>query len=191
MGTDRRPIAIQVEGRTYVGPDNGLLSWVVGEVDAARIVVLDRPQFWLPTVSSTFHGRDVFGPVVAHLACAVRPSWLGTPTESMVTVPFPAPHIDKDAADQIQAATGEIVHVDRYGNLISNVRASDLPTDPVISVNNEKIVGLAAHFQSAASGRLIALIGSAGLLEIAVPNGSAASLLGLGVGAMVTVSQGE
>jgi S-adenosyl-L-methionine hydrolase (adenosine-forming) len=187
VGTDRRPIAAQVEGRTFVGPDNGLFSWVGIDPVAAKIVVLDRPQFWLPTVSSTFHGRDVFGPVAAHLSNHERLKWLGTPTDRLVTIPFPAPQIERDASDQIQTVTGEIVHVDRYGNLISNIRAADLPANPWVAVGNERMSGISQNYQTAGQASLIALIGSVGLLEIAVPNGNAAAYLNVSVGASIAV----
>lgn len=190
VGTERRPIAVQVGTRTFVGPDNGLLSWAVGDGANAKIVVLDRAQFWLPNVSATFHGRDIFGPVAAHLATSVRLSWVGTPTDAMVTIPFPGPQVTRDEADQIQSVTGEIIHADRYGNLISNLRTDDLPADPWVSIGKRVIAGLSPNYQSTGTGPLIALIGSAGLLEIARPNGSAAKHLDVGVGAAVTITGG-
>ncbi|HZO31454.1 MAG TPA: SAM-dependent chlorinase/fluorinase [Chloroflexota bacterium] len=203
VGTGRRPIAVQAAGRTYVGPDNGLLSWAIradltpqppllrGEGEQA--VVLDRPRFWRPTVSATFHGRDLFGPVAAHLARGVPLAEVGSPCSEIQTLPFPAVRRTIDDDGRVVTAQGEIVHVDRFGNLISNLTASDLPDEPTVAVAGRTISELALHFQAtggASKGeRLIALIGSAGLLEIAVPNGSAAAALGIGVGASVTVTR--
>lgn len=190
VGTARRPIAVQIGGRTLVGPDNGLLSWVAVEVCFA--VVLDRPRFWRPTVSATFHGRDLFGPVAAHLARGVPLARVGSSIDAIQTLAFPPVQRTRDAAGRTIAVQSEIVHVDRFGNLIANLRAADLPSDPVIAVAGRTIVGLAPHFQPPGGTRgdenLIALIGSAGLLEIAVPNGSAAADLGAGVGTTVTVT---
>jgi S-adenosylmethionine hydrolase len=198
VGTDRRPIAVQVGQQRFVGPDNGLLSWAISDYTAPapgvgseigkQIVVLDRPQFWLPNVSATFHGRDIFGPVAAHMACGVRLDCVGSPTDAMVTIPFPEPQIVRDEATQIQTVTGEIIHVDRYGNMISNLRVSDLPLNPWVTVGNEAIPGVVENYQVAGASDVIALIGSAGFLEIAVRNGSAADYLKLGVGARVTVT---
>ena len=217
VGTDRRPIAVQVRGRTFVGPDNGLLSWAVrndltpparfsipetGE-HGARLplsaperglggevffsVVLDRPRFWRPTVSATFHGRDLFGPVAAHLARGVPLTEVGSPCDGIQRLPFPPVRRRTNAQWQIVSAQGEIVHVDRFGNLIANLSAADLPSEPIVIIGGRSISGLAPHFQ-AGTGPVIALIGSAGLLEVAVPNGSAAAVLGVGVGAVVTVA---
>jgi S-adenosylmethionine hydrolase len=147
------------------------------EGPTALAAVLDRPQFWLPTISASFHGRDLFGPVAAHLARGVPLADVGSPVDSIVELPFPMP------ARAVDVVHGEVIHVDRFGNLITNLTAGDLPADPVVTVAERSIVGLAPHFQSA--GLLIAMIGSAGFLEVAVPNGSAAATLGVGVGAPV------
>jgi S-adenosylmethionine hydrolase len=110
----------------------------------------------------------------------------------MAALPFPAAERAVDGHGRPVGATGEVIHVDRFGNLIAALTASDLPPDPVIEIAGRRIVGLAATFQAPGSttdaGGPIALIGSTGLLEIAVPNGSAAALLGRGVGTPVTVS---
>ena len=150
-------------------------------------VVLDRPRFWRPTVSATFHGRDLFGPVAAHLARGVPLREVGSPCEGIVTLPFPPVRRTTNAQWQIVSTQGEIVHVDRFGNLIANLSAADLPPDPIVIIAGRSISGLAPHFQPG-TDRVIALIGSAGLLEVAVPNGSAAAVLGVGVGAVVTVA---
>lgn len=211
VGTVRRPIAIETGGRVFVGPDNGLLSWVTSSATSrppppqagteeptgivrpenssgertlgagASGVVLDRPRFWLPTVSASFHGRDLFGPVAAHLAAGTSLVDVGSPTEAIVAIPFPSL---ARLADRVR---GEVIHVDRYGNLVTNLTLADLPVEPTMEVAGERIVGLASHFQSAAP--LIAMIGSTGFLEVAVPNGSASSRLQIGVGAPVTVSR--
>ena len=155
-------------------------------------VVLNQPRFWRPTVSATFHGRDLFGPVAAHLALGVPLTQLGSPIDVIETLPFPPVERTRDAQGRGSEAHGEVVHVDRFGNLISNLRAADLPAEPVVKVAGRQILGLAPHFQSPAHARadehLIALIGSAGLLEIAVPNGSAAATLGAGVGTAIVVT---
>jgi len=228
VGTERRPIAVQVGGRAYVGPDNGLLSWAIrgdrtppaplrgANIGCADIisgaergeqvsglplprargrgpgggglsaVVLDRPGFWRPTVSATFHGRDLFGPVAAHLARGVALREVGSPCDGIVAVPFPPVRRTTDNTGRAVSVQGEVVHVDRFGNLIANLSVADLPPEPIVTIAGRTIVGLAPHFQPGTDA-LIALIGSAGLLEVAVPNGSAAALLGVGVGAAVTV----
>jgi S-adenosylmethionine hydrolase len=187
VGTARRPIAVQAGGRTFVGPDNGLLSWAVG--GAADCVVLDRQRYWLPNVSRTFHGRDLFGPVAAHLARGVGLDAVGSPGGAMQAIPYPTPRRDLDEHGRIVAARGAVIHVDRYGNLITSLGVADLPPEPVaVEIAGRRIGGLVPSFQAGA-GPLIALLGSTGLLEVAVPNGSAASLLGVGVGEPVTAAR--
>ena len=191
------PMVGMIEGRgASRGDDAGAMnraptgSGAVGAqfIAPSGIVVLDRPRFWRPTLSVTFHGRDLFGPVAAHLARGVPLSEVGSPCDAIQTLPFPAVRRTVDAHERA-VIHAEIVHVDHYGNLISNLAATHLPPDPVVEIAGQTIVGLAPHFQAAPPGSLIALIGSAGLLEIAVPNGSAASLLGLGVGAPLSVAR--
>jgi S-adenosylmethionine hydrolase len=205
VGTSRRPIALHVSGRTYVGPDNGLFSWVTGaDLDvqptlpgrgsggAETVVVLDRPEYWRPAVSSTFHGRDLFGPVAAHLARGVPLQKVGSACDrdTRQRLRWPPVFLQRGADGHIVEVQGEIVHIDRFGNLIANLGLADLPTDPVLDVAGRRIDGFSPHFQPAtgAPGDLIALIGSTSLLEIAVPNGSAAELLGVGIGAVVVAN---
>ena len=200
VGTTRRPIAVEAGGRTFVGPDNGLLSWalaaptttppqvVLPNLPSATMplanrlagVVLDQPRFWLPNVSASFHGRDLFGPVAAHLAAGAAIAEVGSPTSAITALPFPTP------ARQADGVRGEVIQVDRFGNLITNLIAADLPLAPVVQIAGRTIVGLDRHFQSSAP--MIAMLGSSGFLEIAVPNGSAALVLGVGVGAPVTIT---
>ncbi|HEY8477475.1 MAG TPA: SAM-dependent chlorinase/fluorinase [Chloroflexota bacterium] len=201
VGTARRAIAIEVGGQYLVGPDNGLLTLAVsalarrvGAVPAqrdgwlalpptARGVVLDRPSYWLPHVSATFHGRDVFAPVAAHLSRGVGLDALGTPVERIVALALPAPSLTP------QGVRGEVVHVDRFGNLITNLRPDDLPPAPLaVEIAGRRIDRLSRTFQDGAG--LIALVGSMDRLEIAVPNGNAAAALGVGVGEPVVVRRG-
>jgi S-adenosylmethionine hydrolase len=210
VGTTRRPIAVQIGQRAFIGPDNGLLSWAVqilaqapspqapsfgqGGFDSLPVAadmsvfVLDQEDAWLPKVSATFHGRDLFAPVTALVAGGASLHEVGSPTDQMVRFLFPTPKVTRNPAGKIIAASGTVIHVDRFGNLVTSIRPTDLPIGPCVSIADRTILGLAPHFQSAAGGGLIALIGSADLMEIAVPNGSAADLLGVGVGEQVTAS---
>jgi hypothetical protein len=160
----------------------------VGAIHRAHVLVavLDQPRFWRPEVSATFHGRDVFGPVAAHLARGVPLADLGSPTDDIETLAIPDVRREEDERGQERTVHGEVIHVDRYGNLVTNLSPSDLPRHPVIEVRGVRISGLAPHFQDG-SGPLLALIGSVGLVEIAVPNGTAAAVLGAHVGTTVTV----
>src|SRR5690606_30206461 len=124
VGTARRPLAAAFGGHLFGGPDNGLLALLVGPGEGERaapdaVVVLDRPAFWhTPTPSRTFHGRDVFGPVAAHLAAGRALDEVGTPTDDYERLLWALPIAD---AEGIQ---GWVVHVDRFGNCITNVPAA-------------------------------------------------------------------
>jgi S-adenosylmethionine hydrolase len=196
VGTARRAVAIEAGGYRFVGPDNGLFAWALRELSErglcsiqtrvsqlglcppGQAVELTEPSFWQPRPSSTFHGRDIFAPVAAALAGEVPISAVGRPLDWLVDLVWP--DVVRGADGSVR---GEVVSVDVYGNLVTNLRPRDLPPSPSFTVADEVIDGLAPHFQS---GRgLIALVGSSGLVEIAAPNGNAAAALKQGVGALV------
>lgn len=171
VGTARRPMALSGGQWTFVGPDNGLFTpWL----DGGQAVELTSAEYRLPEVSSTFHGRDVFAPAAAHLALGVELSRLGPPLADPVRLDPPRPVEHEDGT-----IDGEIVYVDRFGNLISNIALAEargtaqflnleLPVQPT--------------YGAAERGKPLALVGSDGCLEIAVRDGSAAQLLEVGVG---------
>jgi S-adenosylmethionine hydrolase len=194
VGTKRRPIAVAAPQGYFVGPDNGFLSYVLAEAGAQahgtnlislplewRAVVLTNEEFWLKPVSNTFHGRDIFAPAAAALAAGVPLERLGSPVNAIVAFPFPRPSHDGDAIH------GQVIHVDHFGNLISDIRARDLPPQFTVTVASYTVEGPATSYQSGNTQSLVALVGSAGLLEIAAPNGHAASMLGITIGAPLEV----
>ena len=147
--------------------------------DRCKAFVLDRQEYWLTPVSNTFHGRDIFAPVAAHLATGVPPERLGEPVSSVVWLNLPRPE------RQGEAVSGRIVYVDSFGNLVSNLRISDLPGESLwVEVGGKRVEGLRHSYEG--GGPLVALVGSHGCLEIARNLGSAAVELGAGVGDVVT-----
>ena len=122
VGSERAALLVETARGRFLAPDNGLLTSVAPETRETRLFSLNKPEFWRPQVSATFHGRDVFAPVAAHLARGVRSEALGTPIARMVRLPWPRPR------RRGHAIHGEVVHVDRFGNLITNVRREDLGT---------------------------------------------------------------
>jgi S-adenosyl-L-methionine hydrolase (adenosine-forming) len=198
VGTSRRAVAVEAGGRTFVAPDNGVLAWALRTLARAgslslrmvderlqtgpdwRAVELTERRFWLPELSSTFHGRDVFAPVAGELSLGRSLDELGQPIDTLVDLPWLDPFVADDGA--VEAT---VVAVDTYGNLFTSLRLEHLPNEPVFEIAGHVVRGLAPHFQVARS--LVALIGSTGLIEIAAPNGSAAALLGLGPGAPIRV----
>jgi S-adenosylmethionine hydrolase len=185
VGSERRPLAIETPAGRFVGPDNGVFSYVLDEQPAARAVALRERRFWLPDISQTFHGRDIFAPVAAALASGVPLDALGPPVDDPVRLAAPVAQLQEDGA-----WVGAVVYVDRFGNLITNLHATDLPPEPVVvEVGGQVIRGLSRHYAVAAP--LVALVGSMGRLEIAVPRGDAARALGVGVGAPVVVRSAQ
>ncbi|MGC4113562.1 MAG: SAM-dependent chlorinase/fluorinase [Myxococcales bacterium] len=190
VGTSRRGLVVQggekAPGHLFVGPDNGLL-WPF--MHGGKVYELAEPAYRRSEVSATFHGRDVFAPAAAHLALGVSPEKLGP--EVAEPVKLTPPKVRHEGG----AVVGEIVHVDSFGNLITNLSREDLPAVAPeqlrLAVGGRTLSGLAATYGSAPRGTLMALIGSAGLLEIAVREGSAARELRLeeGQGMPVVVEQ--
>jgi S-adenosylmethionine hydrolase len=178
VGSVRRPIAIRsLRGDVLVGPDNGLLVPALarlGGVDAA--VALTRRDFWRSQTSATFHGRDIFGPVAAHLASGVALSDVGEPVTDLVQLSLPTP----------RGFDGEVLYVDTYGNLVTNLAASALPAAFSVRVGGRE-VPFAPFYAAVAPGELLALVGSAGLLEISARDASAAAILGAQQGAPVSL----
>ena len=183
VGTARRGIALQTPQAIFVGPDNGLFTSFLRERTAC--VALTNPAMHRHPVSATFHGRDVFAPVAAHLVNGLPLAELGPPVEDPVALPEPKPQRLPDG--RLRA---EVRYVDRFGNLITNV--GPLEWESLDTGGIRVVVGgvsLAARraYADVAPGALLALVGSGGYLEVAVREGSAAERLGVGVGAIVEV----
>ncbi len=172
VGTERRAIAAESGGHRFLAPDNGLLSFLP---DDARFVSILVPG----DASATFHGRDVFAPAAASLASGDPIDALGSSVARPVRAPLPAPHHDGTAV------VGEVIYVDRFGTLISNIMPSAVEPGVRIRVGDVDVGSLRRTFADAARGALVAFGGSGGTVEIAVRDGSAARLLGVGVGTEV------
>ena len=179
VGSARRAIAAESWGQVVLGPDNGLLGFVLAA--GARVHEIERAD--PSSVSSTFHARDVFAPAAARLACGATVAALGAKVGDPVVLSWPAPTLERGVL------RGEIVHVDRFGNLISNLERGSLVARPAARavLDGRSIGALRDHYAQAAPGELIALIGSDGLLEVAARGASAAAITGAGVGSELAV----
>jgi len=171
VGTARRALAASAGGHWFVAPDNGLLSFL----DRPRLVSIPIPMGAAPT----FHGRDVFAPAAAALASGKRLEDLGPPVTDAYISPLPPPHHDGTAV------MGEVLYVDRFGTLISNIPGPDVEPGVRIRVAGTDVGALRRTFGDVERGTLVAFVGSGGTVEVAVRDGSAARLLGVGVGAEV------
>jgi S-adenosylmethionine hydrolase len=182
VGTERRPIAAYLADRYFVGPDNGLFTVMLEKAERAgvqvKVVHLDQSNYWLEKVSHVFHGRDIFAPVAAHLANGLPLELLGSPVFDPVRLVIPKP-VSKNGV-----CHGEILHIDHFGNVVSNITAEDLSgwNDDRTKVNiifkKTSISGLVYTFGEKNLGELIALFGSTGNLILSVVNGDAARQTG-------------
>lgn len=170
VGTGRMPLALEADGRFVVAPDNGVVTHVLTAADSRRCVEI-RGVEPPGEPSATFHGRDVFAPAAAVLAGGRSLSDLGPPLEAPVELTDPEPVREE------QRLRGEVVHVDRFGNLVTNLPGSWLSRGAVVEVR-ERRIPLVTTYGDAAPGELLALVGSSDRLEIAERDGSAAERLG-------------
>jgi len=199
VGSERRPIALKTPHGAFVGPDNGLFGPIAEQfgaramADAGRLsltgstlegVTLANDRYFLPEVSATFHGRDVFAPVAAHLSLGVPLATLGPRLADLIALPAAGPeHRDGDLI-------GHVVHIDRFGNLITDLTGADLRhlARPVVLIAGQRIAEISHHYAERTG--LLALVGSSGHLEIAKAGGSAAAVLGVGVADEVILREG-
>jgi S-adenosyl-L-methionine hydrolase (adenosine-forming) len=172
VGTARRALAAAASGHCFVAPDNGLLSFLPAD---ARFVSVPVPEGAAPT----FHGRDVFAPAAAALASGTPLERLGSPITDALRDPLPAPKVDGGLV------VGEVLYVDRFGTLVSNIAGGQVEPGVRIRVAGTDVGGLRRTFGDVERGTLVAFVGSGGTVEVAVRDGSAARLLGVGVGAEV------
>jgi S-adenosyl-L-methionine hydrolase (adenosine-forming) len=186
VGTSRRPIAAAIGPYYFVGPDNGLFTPMLERAEAinwaVKVVKLDQPRYWLPEVSKSFHGRDIFAPVAAHLAAGVPLESLGTLIDDYVRLRIPRP------VKTGQGWHSQVIQVDHFGNLATNLEKDMLLSQSVdIWINSQRISRLVQAYGDAKAGELVAMFDSANHLSICVVNSSAAELLKASAGDAVEV----
>lgn len=188
VGSARRALAVQLGEQYLVGPDNGVFGWLLSGGEA--MVELEPARLGVAQLSSTFHGRDLFAPAAAALAAGRELASLGAPARDPVVLPWPPVEREDDLLH------GCIVHVDRFGNLITNLARADVealgpPRVASVIIAGSVIAGVRDHYAEVAPGELLSLFGSQGLLEVAVSQGSAARRIGAAVGDEVSVTAGQ
>jgi S-adenosyl-L-methionine hydrolase (adenosine-forming) len=182
VGSARRAIAVQTGDHWFVGPDNGVLSWALAKEKIRAIHALENEAYFLNPVSQTFHGRDIFAPVAAHLSRGVPIRKLGPALNDFVPLDWPAP---SKVRGGIQ---GEVVYIDRFGNAITNLGSEDVRSAASVIWkvgSRRRLCPIKPFYQAAPRGSPLALVGSSGFLEIAVNGGSAENVLGVKVGGRV------
>jgi S-adenosylmethionine hydrolase len=183
VGSTRRPILAEMGGQYFVAPDNGVLSMIFSR-EKARVRHITNEKYFLHPVSRTFHGRDIFSPVAAHLARGVTPARFGKLIDDYLRLT-----LEKPNRTGKRVWTGTILRVDRFGNLVTNFSIDEFPqvkTRPFeLNVGLDKLTRLALTFTECEPGELFTIAGSSGYLEVATNQGSAAKKLGCGAGSPV------
>jgi hypothetical protein len=189
VGSSRRAVAVKTPGHTFVGPDNGVFGYVYERVEEFGVYHLTNENYFRKDVSATFHGRDVFAPVAGALSRGVRAEELGPEVFDFVRLPFARPERRPDGT-----LAGRVIHVDRFGNCITNFTPRDIQSEAFerglrLKVGEFEVKRLRRFFaeESGAGVEAFAIWGSAGLLEIAVFRDSAARRLGVVRGRPVEV----
>jgi S-adenosylmethionine hydrolase len=177
VGTARRPIMVMADDYNFIGPDNGVFSYIYQRAHVNRIVHFTAEHYFRQPVSNTFHGRDVFAPCAAYVSKLVDWRMMGEEISDPVRFNTPTASVGSD--NQIR---GSVIHVDRYGNLITNITPAELPEDRVragirVRIGKHEATRVLTHFAEANQNELFAYFGSAGFLELAVPRQSAARLV--------------
>jgi hypothetical protein len=190
VGTERAVLCMRANRQIFLAPDNGILSVIAEETDGAEIREVTAQRYFLKGASATFHGRDIFAPVAAHLAAGLQPSKLGPLVERTRKLKLPKPIRAADGS-----LRGQIIYVDRFGNLITNIRQATLagqlnvPLDKTeVRIKRRTIHGVSRSYADRKKGELLALIGSTGYLEVAVNQGSAAQVLACEKGETVALA---
>jgi S-adenosylmethionine hydrolase len=187
VGGTRRPILLATQNYFFVGPDNGLFTLVAQREKVKQVVVLTQQKYFLPKVSMTFHGRDIFAPVAAHLSLGIKPNAFGYEINSLEKIEFQKPIIKGGKL------LGEIFHVDTFGNLVSNIDEEKFfqfikGRSFVIRAGRKTIHRLKKGYWEGKRGEPIALLGSGGFLEISVREGNAQKRLKVNRGDRVVVT---
>lgn len=177
VGSERRAVVVEAERCRYVAPDNGLCTLAFERDRPRRAFALDNPAYQLARVDRTFHGRDVFGPAAAHLWRGAEPHTFGPEVAVDELVRLPVRLTDGD--------DGEVLTFDRFGNAVTTLRAPEGPWSAALVAGRR--VPAASHYGAVATGEPLALVGSAGLVEVSVRDGSAQAHLGLTSGAPVRI----
>ena len=189
VGTSRNSIAVKCKDYTFLSPDNGTLSYVLQEYTPVEIHSITREKYFLNDVSATFHGRDIFAPVATHLAKGLDIAELGERISplSLVTIPDPQCFLDTQ-----NIWHGEALHIDRFGNIITSLKADAMEINPFLfskqelnwmfELGNLKIRYLSQTFGDVNMGDFLAYVGSFGYIEIAKREGNAAKELGIIIG---------
>jgi len=186
VGSQREIVAASIDGHWFVAPDNGVLTGVARERAPKELRCVSSTRLWRAEVSNTFHGRDIMAPVAAHLSIGVTPEEIGPLKHQLHRLPWPEPSVDEDRL------IGEVVYIDSFGNLITNISRQDSATwtqsqDVLVECGGRVINSISKTYADQPPNSLVALFGSSARLEIATVNGNAAEATGIVPGSEVVV----
>jgi S-adenosylmethionine hydrolase len=186
VGSKRRPILAEADGHRFVAPDNGLLSFILREVPGATVREISQPRFFRDFVSQTFHGRDIFAPVSAHLASGIAPKRLGMVINNTIIENYSA-IFQKD----LRTWRASVLRIDRFGNVISNLESEKCPQIAAESfrmrIGGRTISTFHRTYAEAKGSEVFALFGSSGFVEISMNQSDAARKLGVNAGSAITL----
>ncbi len=187
VGGQRAAVAVQTRTCFLVGPDNGVLSWALRGEEVVAAHRIENPRLGLKTVSRTFHGRDVFAPAAAYLASGGRIHRLGPSVDTLAALPWPEPERTR------LGWRGEVLYVDRFGNLITNLPETLAAgvSAPLNVHSGRRTFPVASHYGAVERGRPVAVFGSTGYLEVAICDGNASQTLRLGEGSLIELLIGS
>jgi len=176
VGSRRRAIAVETEKYYFVAPDNGVLTYAIIREKVIKSVELTNPSFFLDEVSDTFHGRDIFAPVAANLSLGTAIESLGVEIDDLIKTSFPEPEVGQDWI------RGHIIHIDRFGNLITDISRKCFNTvisssDFIIKIAGIELYRICRSYADVSVGEPLAIFNSFGNLEIAVNHDNAAKVL--------------
>lgn len=179
VGSERRPIIVMTDNYNFIGPDNGIFSYIYQEEDVNRVIKIDAPHYYRTPVSPTFHGRDIFAPIVGWMTKGVDPLKMGEEITDYVRFGLP---LAREFSPGV--IKGHVIHVDNFGNCITNISTAELTEEimqvnKILVVNNHQINRFCNFYAECPDGEVCALFGSTGLLEVALPKGSAAQRLAI------------
>ena len=183
VGSQRAILAVEAAGYHFIAPDNGVLKYIFDSHPEAEVFRITNTDVFLKPVSNTFHGRDIFAPVAAHLSKGVSVQSLGESFDGYMKGHVPKPMLDGDRI------TGEVIYIDGFGNGITNIGKDSLQNRKIkrVSVGKVEIKGISRTYADVAEGEPLTLIGSSDALEISVRNGNAAGVLAFHTEDKVTV----
>jgi S-adenosyl-L-methionine hydrolase (adenosine-forming) len=182
VGSNRRPIVVETPKYKFVAPDNGLLSFIFNFEKDFRVFRIDNDELFLKPISKTFHGRDIFAPVATHLSMGVKPELVGSEIKDFIKFDLNSPQTIAN-----KRIEGQIIHIDYFGNLVTNLKLEDLPEKFELKIRDQTIKKLSQNYSEAGKGELLLILGSAGFYEVAANQSSAKDILRAVVNDIFTV----